>query len=333
MIENTSNRKIVTITLNPSLDRTLVTDYLHLGYHNFATEHSRLDPAGTGLDISRALHKLECNTHAIVLVGNDPTGRAYQLLLQEEAFPISVISVDGQTRSSTIILETGAKQETQITESADNILRQDVHLVVELLKENVTRGDIVVLSGQLPSGLSTDIYYWLTDEAQQLETEVVLAAAGEPLKVALTANPDLVIVRKQELESYFNIPVRDYSDVLECANRLKQAGASQVLVNVPDEGKALLLSGETQSLVNYKDTVHGHTLPSTTSGIFEAFIAGYLMGKFQSETLPESLGFSAAAAMYTASQLGHEFGEQEDVEEFLPDVKVEQEQDTKTDPD
>ena len=331
MIELNSNKKILTITLNPSLDRTLVTHYLHLGYHNFTTEQSRLDPAGTGLDISRALHKLECETHAIVLLGNDPTGRAYQLLLQEEVFPTSVISVDGQTRSNIIILDTGAKQETQITESADNILRQDIHLVVDLLKENLSVGDIVVLAGHLPNGLATDVYRWLTAEARNLRAEVILAAAGEPLKKALTAKPDLVIVKKQELESYFNIPVRDYSDVLECANRLKEEGALKVLVNIPDEGKALLVSQESHNLVNFKETVHGHSLPSTTSGIFEAFIAGYLMGKFQSESLPESLEFSAAAAMYTAAQVGHEFGEQDEVEEYLPEVNVED--DTQRNPD
>jgi fructose-1-phosphate kinase PfkB-like protein len=239
-----------------------------------------------------------------------------------------VISVDGQTRSSTIILDTGANQETQITEAAENILRQDIHLVVDLLKENLSEGDIVVLAGHLPSGLATDVYRWLTAEAKNLGAEVVLAAGGEPLKKAITAKPNLVIVKKQELESYFNIPVRDYTDVLECANRLKQEGALRVLVNIPDEGKALLVSQESHNLVNFREAIHGHSLPSTSSGIFEAFIAGYLMGKFQYESLPESLEFSAAAAMYTATQVGHEFGEQDEVEEFLPEAKIEEDSET-----
>jgi hypothetical protein len=52
------------------------------------------------------------------------------------------------------------------------------------------------------------------------------------------------------------------------------------------------------------------------------------MGKFQYESLPESLEFSAAAAMYTATQVGHEFGEQDEVEEFLPEAKIEEDSET-----
>lgn len=328
MSEQKSTKKIITITLNPSLDRTLILQYLNLGYQNFATEHSRLDPAGAGLNISRALHKLNFNTHAIVLIGTDPTGRAYQSLLREEKFPISIISVEGQTRSNTIILDTGTNQETQITEDADNILQQDVHLVIELLRENVEKGDIVVLAGTLPNSLSPDIYLWLTKEAHQLGAEVVLVAAGKPLELALHANPDLVIIQKQELESYFNIPVRDYADVIDSAQQLHQGGAVQVLIHIPEEGQSLLLTEERQDLVTFKEASEIIPVTSTTSGVIEAFVAGFLVGMVQFTSLPETLEFGAAAAMYTAAQVGSEFGEQAEVEEFLSDVNIEEDPDT-----
>lgn len=326
MSEEKRNKKIITITLNPSLDRTLICQFLNLGYQNFATEHSRLDPAGIGLNISRALDKLDCNTHAIVLIGKDPTGRAYQSLLHEEKFPISAVSVEGETRSNTIILDTGNNQETQVTENAGNILQQDVHLVVELLREYVIKGDTVVLAGPLPDSLSPDVYQWLTRESHDLGADVVLVTSGKPLEMALQANPDLAIILKQELESYFNIPVRDYADVIQCAQRLMEGGASKVLVSIPDEAKSLLLSDEGQNLVSFTESSDLHPQASTTTGVLEAFVAGFIMGTFQFESLPETLEFGAAAAMYTASQVGSEFGEASDVEEFLPDVNIEEEE-------
>ncbi|MCB2180286.1 hypothetical protein KQH54_04115 [bacterium] len=277
-----------------------------------------------GLTISRALHKLDFNTHAIVLIGKDPTGRAYQSLLREENFPISVISVEGQTRSNTILLDTGTNQETQITENAKNILQQDVHLVVELLREYVHNGDTVLLAGPLPSSLSPDVYQWLTQEAHLLGAEVALVTSGKPLEHALKAKPDLVFVLKQELESYFNIPVRDYADVIQSAQQLHEEGAVQVLINIPDEGKSLLLSDETQSLITVQESTAAHLQAATSSGVLEAFVAGFLMGSYQFETLPETLEFSAAAAMYTAGQVGSQFGEQSDVEELLSDVNTEE---------
>lgn len=330
MSEHNKNKKIITITLNPSLDRTLVLQFLNLGYQNFATEQSRLDPAGMGLSISRALHKLDFNTHAIVLIGKDPTGRAYHSLLHEENFPISIISVEGQTRSNTILLDTGSGQETQITENAENILQQDVHLVLELLREYTKAGDTILLAGPLPSSLSPDVYKWLTQEAHNLDAEVALVTSGKPLEFALKAQPDLVIVRKTELESFFNIPVRDYADVIHCGQQLHEDGAAQVLITIPEEGKSLLFSAESKSLITVQENITEHLTASTTSGVQEAFVAGFLVGTYQFESLPETLEFGAAAAMFTASHVGSEFGEQSEVEELLPDVNVQEDPNPQT---
>jgi fructose-1-phosphate kinase PfkB-like protein len=102
------------VTLNPSLDRTLVTHHLAIGYHNLTQETTRLDPAGRGLGISRTLSKLGIPTQAIVLMGNDATGKAYRALISEEDFDVTVIVVSGRTRSKTIIWDTGKNNETQI---------------------------------------------------------------------------------------------------------------------------------------------------------------------------------------------------------------------------
>ncbi|MGD2157568.1 MAG: PfkB family carbohydrate kinase [Anaerolineales bacterium] len=107
-------KKIITVTLNPSLDRTLVTHHLAIGYHNLTQETTRLDPAGRGLGISRTLSKLGIPTQAIVLMGNDATGKAYRALISEEDFDVTVIEVSGRTRSKTIIWDTGKNNETQI---------------------------------------------------------------------------------------------------------------------------------------------------------------------------------------------------------------------------
>jgi fructose-1-phosphate kinase PfkB-like protein len=74
-----SEPNVITISLNPSLDRTLVVHYLAVGYHNRARETTRLNPAGKGVNIARALHQLNCPTRAIVLLGDDATSKAFKL--------------------------------------------------------------------------------------------------------------------------------------------------------------------------------------------------------------------------------------------------------------
>ena len=48
---------IVTVTLNPAIDQTLILDHLTLGEANHVVE-SRTDPGGKGINVSRVLREL-----------------------------------------------------------------------------------------------------------------------------------------------------------------------------------------------------------------------------------------------------------------------------------
>jgi fructose-1-phosphate kinase PfkB-like protein len=108
--------KIVTVTLKPSLDRTMMTHYLNPGYHNRTTEPTHIDPAGHGVNISRALHRMGIPTNAIILLGNDATSRAYKALIEFEKLPVTIVEREGLTHSHIIIVDTANKTETHIIE-------------------------------------------------------------------------------------------------------------------------------------------------------------------------------------------------------------------------
>ena len=314
---NTS--KIITVTLNPSLDRTLVTHFLAIGYHNHTTETTRLDPAGVGLTISRALSRLRCETQAIIMVGNDATGRAYQALLSEENFPKTVIMVEGQTRSNTVIMDTGTKNETQITEDCSEMSEHEFQQVVQALKKSIKAGDYVVFAGPLPKGSSPEAYARLTHAAHLAGGKVALIDIGNAIEPTLAEAPDLLALTQQELEGFFNYPVRVIEDVIDCAEKLREKGALQVFVEMPEKGNALLV-GQTDSwVVSLPELVETE---GTSSGIWEAMIAGFLAGRARRQPREQALELGAAAAGYTASQVGHKFGTLKEVNEFTDQVEV-----------
>ena len=222
--------KVITVTLNPSLDRTLVTSYLAVGYHNLTQETTRLDPAGQGVNITRALDRLSVPTHGIVLLGDDATGRAYQALIHEEYFEATTIRVQGRTRSSTIILDTGNDTETQIIEESAEITDDELTHIQTAISNLILPHDIVVLAGPLPNGVSQDTYRRLTEVARGAGAEVVAVISGEPLEKALQAGPELVALTQIEMEAFFNYPVRAPEDVLGSARKLCQMGAGKALV-------------------------------------------------------------------------------------------------------
>ena len=312
------HKRIITVTLNPSLDRTLITHYFHPGYQNHTTEVSRLDAAGAGLNISHALYCLGCKTNALVLLGNDATGKAYQVLLDDKSFPVTAISTDGQTRSNTIILDTGTGEETQITEEASNINREDFTLVANILKSNITKYDQVVLAGELPESAEVDTYAWLTQTARELGAEVIITDSGESLRMALPAKPHLIAISQDKLEPFFNIPIRDMRDVPIFANKVKEMGAEQVLVWMMEANKALLVAENGPWMVSLPETDEG-----TSSGVWNALLAGFLAGNCNQKGLKESLVFGAASAMYTASHIGHQFGNIKEISALLDQIEIE----------
>jgi 1-phosphofructokinase len=314
---NIEPKKVITVTLNPSLDRTVTTHYLSPGYHNRTTGTTRLDPAGRGVSISRALYALGVPTHAVILLGADPNGRAYEALLDEEEFPMTILRRAGRTRSNIIIVDTGHKHETVLLEDADTISREDRRVVSNALVELIKPGDSVVFAGTLPVGARPDTYAMLTSLAQGAGAAVAInAGGGEALEQSIQARPTLIYVTQAQLEGLFNIPVRAYSDVVYCAEKLRERRVRRVLIAMEDSNQAFLMTETGAWVARWPEGV------GTRSGDAEALIAGYLAGRLDKRSFSEALHRGAAMAAYTVSQVGHEFGTLRDVELMVGEVEV-----------
>jgi 1-phosphofructokinase family hexose kinase len=317
-MEETQEKNIITVTLSPSLDRTLVTHYLAVGYHNVTVESTRLDPAGAGVNIARALNRLLGRGHGIILLGDDATGLAYRALIVEEDFDKTVIRVTGRTRSRTIILDTGNQEETQIVEESAGITRVDVEQLVGSLTELARPEDIVVFAGPLPNESPRDTYAWLTGIVHdQTDADVGIVTGGEPLSEALKAQPEFVAVTQIQAEAFFNYPVRTLEDLLGSGRRLVEQGAHSVLLEMRDGEGAVLVNPEGAWIATLPDRGEG-----TTSGVWDALLAGFLTAYVNRKPPLEALALGAAAAAYTGAQVGSEFGTLDEVQDYIRQIDV-----------
>ena len=312
-----SDSKFITLTLDPSLERTLVTHFMSSGYHNRTSDATRLDAAGEGFSIARALHRLECEVRAITLLGEDATGRAYRSLTDMEGFEVVSILREGRTRSSTVIKDTGHSQETQISDDNAALRPAVIRRVSAALNECVAPGDIVVLAGALPGGTPLDTYSRLIEVTHGLGAQVVVVAPGNALSETLAAGPDLVTLTRVELEGFCNFPVHELEDIVGCARKLQESGAARVLVEIRGMQSALLVTREDVMLVEVSPEEAG-----TSSGVWSALVAGYLAGRVHRHPVENALEMGAGAARFTATQVGQEFGTPAEVEDFVDEVRV-----------
>lgn len=309
--------KFVTVTANPVFERTVVTKYLAVGYQNQAVRPERLDPSGQGVNIARALHALECETHAIVLLGSDLTGRAYRALVMEEGFDVTSVPVDGPTSSQTSILDIGHNQETSIASEGAQITGADLQRLAMALEATVTAEDTVVFAGLLPPNAPDDAFARLIEAVHELGAEAILITEGPPLREALAAQPEMLALTQLQCESFFNVPIRVQEDLLTAGRRLRELGAGRVLLELQDSAGALLVTEEGQWQVSFPQAPEG-----TTSGVWEALVAGFLAGRCQQSPLERSLEMAGTAAAYAAGEAGVGFGSPSDVKEYHADVDV-----------
>lgn len=313
-----TQKKIITVTLNPWLDRTLTTHFLALGYRNRTQGETRLDPSGRGVNIARAVNSLEAPTHALLLLGNDAVGRAYESLLKAEGFSYTLVPTTAGTSSNTIIFDNGHHQETQLIDERGEVAEAELEQVAKQLPTLIQSGDIVVFAGSLSPGIPTNIYQQLVEIAHQSGAQAVVVGGSEAMGLATSAQPELTVLSQQEAESYFNCPVRSIEDVVYVSNQLRRETNGQVLIEMREKHDALLVTESGRWLVKLSGE-HG----GTSTGVWDGFVAGYLVGRLADKSFVEALEMGATTSGYAAEQTGTGFGTIEEIRELAEEVTVE----------
>ena len=90
---------ILTVTVNPSVDRTVFLNALTPGAVNRATR-SRVEPSGKGINVAVALSAHGAAVHAVLPIGG-PTGTQLQQMLTATGLSATYVPIDGDIRTKT----------------------------------------------------------------------------------------------------------------------------------------------------------------------------------------------------------------------------------------
>ena len=147
---------IYTVTLNPALDKTVEIPSLTVDSVNRITA-MRTDPGGKGINVSKVIDKLGGKSVATGILGGD-TGNAILSALKAMGLDTSFRFVEGETRTNLKVVDPVNHTNTDINEPGVTVSGEilDGYLKELLLKVNA--GDIVVISGSLPTGSPKDTY-------------------------------------------------------------------------------------------------------------------------------------------------------------------------------
>ena len=284
---------IVTLTLNPSVDRTVEVETLARG-EVMRANGVRVDPGGKGINVSRALATHGRPTRAVVTVGG-AEGEHLVALLRDTGIEIVPVRIHGAIRSNITVVEPDGTT-TKFNEPGAELSEEELNAVFAAVREAVGSADWLVASGSLPPGTPAGVYADLVRSLAESGTCVAVDTSGPALEAVLAAGPTLVKPNRDELAAATGRELVTIADVVDAASRLRDRGAGAVLASLGAEGAVL---------VDHDGAVHGRTPavpPLSSVGAGDAMLAGFLAaGGKGTEALIEGLAWGAAAVLQPGS--------------------------------
>ncbi|HEV2346865.1 MAG TPA: 1-phosphofructokinase family hexose kinase, partial [Actinocrinis sp.] len=220
---------IVTLTLNPSLDRTFEVDALSRGAVLRAAP-AHLDPGGKGVNVARALLANGVGSRAVIPSGG-AEGEQLVRLLAEEQVPAVAVPIAARTRSNVTLVEADGAV-TKVNEPGAPLTVAEFHAVARAILGCAGTADWVVMCGSLPPDVPVDVYAGFTAQFAAAGIRVAVDTSGPALLCAVAAGPDLVKPNRDELAEAVGAPLRDLGDVIEAARSLRALGAGSVLASL-----------------------------------------------------------------------------------------------------
>ena len=305
---------IVTLTLNPCIDRTVTVDSFHYGETNRAKK-VQTDICGKGINVSAVLKNLEQNT---MCFGFCPKEDKEKLkgFLGSRSIPCEFVETEGGLRVNLKIFDASQGVLTEVNEKGTPVSGAAVSVLMDKAEEVFEKASVLVLSGSVPPGVLSDIYRRLTEKALKKGIRVILDASGELVKEGIKGKPYLIKPNMEELEELFGRKFKKDEEILKAAESIIESGVSYVCISMGKRGAFL---------VGKEKTIFSPALPVSVKGIQgagDSLVAGMCMAIEKETDMENMLRFAVASAGGSLLREGTKLCLKEDFERLLQKVKI-----------
>lgn len=305
---------ITTITLNPSIDKTIYVTKLACNDTN-RISNIEIDAGGKGINCSRMLKELGAETRAITFLGGK-TGDFIRLVLDKAGIPVEHVETERPTRTNICIEETSGNPPTTLNERGGPVEHRELVDLFEKVKDASRESSYVVLGGSVPLGINQDVYKVLIQIVKAGGAKAVLDADGEALIDGIKARPFMIKPNRDEAERLLEKEFESKADVARAALELSERGIELVIISLGKQGAVACYEGAVY------DVGSPEIKPNSSIGSGDSFIAGVLYGLEKKLPIEEALRFGSAAGAATALSDGADIGKKDDVDRLLSQVKV-----------
>lgn len=306
------SHKIITITFSPCIDKSTSVPAL-IPEKKLKCSQPTLEPGGGGINVARAIKKLESEATAIFPSGGY-TGKYFNHLLEKETVPSVIIETKNETRENIIVLDESHKNQYRFGMPGTELTEGEWSQCLKAV-EDTNAPEFIVASGSLPPGVPLDIYAQIAKIAKTKNAKFIVDTSGEALKQAVDEGVYLLKPNLGEL-SYLagktNLQPWEAEDI---AKRIIERGKCEVIVVSMGAHGALLVTNNITEMI-----VPPLATRKSTVGAGDSMVAGIIFYLSAGKNIVEAVQYGVACGTAATMNPGTELCRKEDVERLFKEI-------------
>lgn len=305
--------RIITLTINPALDKSVTVDELVPDKKLRAAE-GKTEPGGGGVNVSRALYKLGISSQAVYFSGGYP-GKHFDQLLQEEGITVIPLPIKEDTRENFIVTETAKGNQYRFGMEGPHITDTEWKQVLTWLHEQ-SGIEFLVVSGSLAPGVPPSIMAALAGIAREKGAKLIADTSGEALEEVVRVGAFLL---KPNLGELAKLVGRDHLKGTEVATAAKElitrGAANMIAVSMGADG-AIMVTADGIFEVKAPEVEKRSTV-----GAGDSMVAGMLYGLTQQWPAADVLAYGVACGSAATMNEGTELCKKPDADRLFKQMK------------
>lgn len=305
---------VITVTLNPAMDKTLSVNNLSIGSVN-RVDNYRTDIGGKGINVSKVLKNLGVQSVCTGFLGGI-LENVFKNELDRRGIDHDFVHVDENTRTNVKIVDEENNTFTDINEPGPTISNEKLNEFINMFENMCNPEDIVVLSGGVNSSVPKDIYYKLTLIAKSIGALVIMDADGELLQEGIKARPDIIKPNNHELKKLLNLDEINEEDMIKASRQLIKTGIKKIMISLGDKGALYVTNNRVIKSESIKVPV------KSTVGAGDSMVAAIVYSIIREFDDEETLKFATACGAASVSLEGTEACSLKQINELIPRVII-----------
>jgi 6-phosphofructokinase 2 len=304
---------ILTITLNPCIDKSSTVEQLKPESKLRCTEVVN-EPGGGGINVSKALKRLEASSVALFPAGGH-NGNMLCSLLKEEGIIFHAVDTQVETRENWIVLENSKNNQYRFTFPGRAVTEDTIITLVDHIRSFAP--NYVIASGSLPPGLPDYFYGLIVKNANAVGAKCVIDTSGPALQALKGKHAFLLKPNIGELCKMLNIEWLDKKEVADAAQQAIFDGYAEMMaVSMGPDGAWLVTANEKHFAAAPK------VEKRSTVGAGDSMVAGMVHMLQQQRSLKDVIAFGVACGSAATMNDGTQLFKKADAERLFQQIEV-----------